>query len=66
MRRTMQLNFFATNRVLTNVELPTDMTGAYELQLRHDLAREYDVQPGEGNFTVRENGVIINTLPIPE
>ena len=39
--------------------------GQNDLQFRQDMAREYGVGHGEGYFTVKENGVVINKLDIP-
>ena len=63
MRRTYQL--YANERpgyIITNCEYTG---GANDIQFRIDIARAYDVKPGEGYFTVKENGIIINKLDIP-
>lgn len=63
MQRTYQL--YATlrpGRIITNCDYPG---GANDIQFRIDIAREYGVKPGEGYFTVKENGIIINKLDIP-
>ena len=39
--------------------------GQNDLQFRTDMAREYQVEPDEGYFTVREQGKVIKKLAIP-
>lgn len=50
---------------VTLIELPKECTPAFELQLRMDTAREFDMRDGEGEFLVLENGDVIDRRPIP-
>lgn len=67
-RRHLVLVMNDTNRILTRTDI-TGMTGAQELQLRHDLADEYNVVDGEARFDVMEGpqGSMerINVLQVP-
>lgn len=55
-RRHLVLVVNATNRILTRVDI-TDYTGAAELQLRHDLAEDFNVVDGEAHFDVMEGPI---------
>lgn len=62
MRRTYQL--YSNERpgyIITNCEY----SGANDVQFRIDIAREYGVGAGEGYFTVKEDGVVIDKLDVP-
>ena len=63
MRKTYQLyTNLRPGYIITNCEYTG---GANDAQFRIDIARAYGVEPGEGYFTVKENGIVINKLNIP-
>lgn len=53
------------NYYLTLCDVPKHFTPAQELQLRIDLARSYEMEHGDGEFIVLEDGKVIDRRQIP-
>jgi len=50
---------------VTLVEVPSTFTPSQELQLRYDVAREFEMTDNDGEFLVIENGNVIDRRQIP-
>lgn len=65
-RRHMKLVMNNSDRILTLVDIE-GMTDVQVLQWRFDLAKEYELRPGEARFVIMESniGPVLDVLDVP-